>query len=125
MTKRTPKPLYSIPQLLKATATRALPVYTEEEKKIREYLIALGLKTALERSRGGRERAPVYKAKVRLILIESLYSGLPSTLKKTPTGTKTIACLSERLKTQFNIHISIDALVRDVKKIGTANLRSL
>jgi hypothetical protein len=116
---------YSIPEIMAATAPRALPVYSDREMEIREALLTLGRDTALARSRGGRERAIVWKSKVRPILIENLFSSLPPVFKKTPTSTRTVGRLREQLSAQFQINISTETLIRDIKKIGTGKLRKL
>jgi hypothetical protein len=116
---------YSIPEIMAATAPRALPVYSDREIEIREALIMLGRDTALACSRGGRERPTIYKAAVRLILIEDLFSKLSPAFKRTPTGTGTVNRLHKELAAQFRINVSTDTLIRDIKKIGTDKLRKL
>jgi hypothetical protein len=58
-----------------------------------------------------------------LILIEDLFEKRAPGFKKTPTGVRTVNHIQKKLAAQFNINVSVDTLIRDIKKIGTAKLR--
>jgi len=125
MRKPVAKP--SDTQIRKATAPRALPVYSEDELETREWLVERGAQGELARRKGGRAKRPSSDlCRIRrTILIPDIYEHLGPSLKKTPTGVKTIARVQDRLKEVFGVHVARETVKRDITAITTGKLRKL
>jgi hypothetical protein len=123
MSKRASK--LSDAQIRKAIAPRALPVYSEEDLETRERLVEIGAQSKLACRKGGRSnRRSSDLRRKRLIMIPDVYRNLSPSLKKTPTGARTIAHITDRLA-KLGVQISTNTVRRDIVEIGTNNLRKL
>lgn len=91
-------------------------------------LAKLGAKQILDRRRGGQERRiPAARGEIRRILVAGIFDGsfppgLPQRFRKTPTASRTLRKVCEILE-QCGLKVSEATVLKDVKKLGSRNLR--
>jgi len=125
MAKHRARYRWSDAQIRNALAPRALPIYDDEEQKIRDDLITEGARHLLARRKGGRKpRDQQLRGEIRRILIMDVYRSLKPYLRRKPTGTATITRVRDLLAEKYGFSVSSDTIVKDVKKIGSEKLRS-
>ncbi len=123
MAKRRAKYPWSDAQIRRAQAPRALPIYDDEEEKVRDDLLAEGARHLLARREGGRKPRPEQaRREIRRLALEGVYAALPKLLREKPTGQTTIAKARDLLS-RCGFNVSEETVLKDVKKIGTAKLR--
>lgn len=111
-------------QIQKALARRALPYYSDEELAILRDLAVVGAAHIRARRAGGQKpKSSAARGIIRRILIEAIYPGLSSRLRKTPTGAATIARICDLLSEKYGFAASEETVLKDVRKIGTRKLR--
>jgi hypothetical protein len=127
MTNRRPKFRWSDRQIVEAL-NRPLP-YDEDEIIIRD-LAEFGALQILARREGGRKpRTTSARAEFRRLLISIIFKEpgglrdlLPPRLRKTPTAPPTVRKVHQILG-QCGWKVSEATVLKDVKKIGSRNLR--
>jgi hypothetical protein len=123
-TTSSPNFPYSNDQIQKAIAPRALPIYTEEELKVREALISEGAQHVMARRKGGQtDRGPAKGAAARQAAIVEIYRDLPLPLRKQPWGNKTLAAVEDGLRCRGH-HASVETIRRDLKTLGAQRLKN-
>ena len=123
MSKKRRTVLLSDEQIIEATRPRALPIYTEEELKVREQLIELAARTLLSRRNGAQKpRDQTERVQRRRALIVGEYWHLPQNQRRPPSDPHMIENLREILRRQHNLNVSFSTIERDLRKIGIRNL---
>jgi hypothetical protein len=118
---------WSDEQVRKAVEPRGAAIYDEEELRVLQDLAVIGAKHILARRKGGRQRRmSTARGEVRRMLVfwifDGSFPGLPPRLRKTPTSPPTVRKVHAILK-QCGWTDSEETVLKDIKKLGSDNLR--
>lgn len=128
MTARRPKFPWSDQQIRGALGPHGIP--DPDDKRILRDLADLGAKHILDRRKGGRKpRIVSARGDIRRILVSTIFEGhggwvglLPPRLRKNPTSPPTLKKVRQILE-QCGWKVSEATILKDVKKLGSRNLR--
>jgi hypothetical protein len=129
MTARQPKFPWSDQKIRDALGWHAIP-YEDDEEIIRA-LAEVGAKHIMDRRSGGRKpKTQSTRSGVRRILVSVIFTGaekkppdLPPRFRRTPTSPRTIRKVCEILGQKYGWTASEATILKDVKKLGSRNLR--